>query len=165
MSLNSFTIDFDFSFPSDLLQYEGSIYCLGSCFAEHMAKRLEVRKFNVMSNPFGILYNPVSMAQSLLNILHEKEDQEPDLLEYSGYFYAWDFHSKIHAQNAADLLQLIRKKKEESREFLKGCKTLILTFGSAYAWQHKGMGRIIANCHIRKVMFLDKITHNPRNPT
>ena len=39
---------------------------LGSCFADEVGMKMERGGMNVMVNPFGTLYNPASIAASLL---------------------------------------------------------------------------------------------------
>ena len=41
---------------------------IGSCFAENIGGRFAACKFPVMLNPFGILYNPLSIAAALERI-------------------------------------------------------------------------------------------------
>ena len=38
------------------------ILLMGSCFAENMGRLLAENKFRVDMNPFGILYNPLSVS-------------------------------------------------------------------------------------------------------
>ena len=38
---------------------------LGSCFSEHVSEYFIERKFNALANPFGILFNPLSIAFAL----------------------------------------------------------------------------------------------------
>ena len=39
-----------------------SILLMGSCFAENMGRRMADAKFRIDINPYGILYNPLSIA-------------------------------------------------------------------------------------------------------
>lgn len=45
------------------------ILLMGSCFAENMGRLLAENKFRVDMNPFGILYNPLSVSTALVEIL------------------------------------------------------------------------------------------------
>ncbi len=46
------------------LDYRQKIVLMGSCFAENIGEKLTSRCFSVDVNPFGILYNPVSVGNS-----------------------------------------------------------------------------------------------------
>ncbi len=45
---------------------------MGSCFTENVGKRMEMLKYDTDMNPFGILYNPVSVANGLRILLENK---------------------------------------------------------------------------------------------
>ena len=45
------------------------ILLMGSCFAENMGRRMADAKFRIDVNPYGILYNPLSIAAALGEIV------------------------------------------------------------------------------------------------
>jgi hypothetical protein len=47
------------------IDHKNALMCIGSCFAEHMFSKLAAFKFNAFLNPFGILYNPIVIGDSL----------------------------------------------------------------------------------------------------
>ena len=47
--------------------YGNRILALGSCFAEHIARRLAEARFRIVTNPTGILFNPLSIWTSTAN--------------------------------------------------------------------------------------------------
>ncbi|MBW6483478.1 MAG: GSCFA domain-containing protein [Vicingaceae bacterium] len=53
------------------ISHDAKLLILGSCFAENMGEKLSSNKFNTVANPFGIIYNPISIANSLTHILNE----------------------------------------------------------------------------------------------
>jgi hypothetical protein len=55
-------------FP-EKIEYQHSIFGMGSCFAVHMAEQLSTHKFKTALNPFGILYNPFSISQSIQRLI------------------------------------------------------------------------------------------------
>ena len=44
------------------IDYTSRIAFFGSCFADNISAQFAARKFGVLANPFGTVYNPVSIA-------------------------------------------------------------------------------------------------------
>ena len=53
------------------------VLLVGSCFADEVGQKMVRGGFNAMVNPFGTLYNPASIAASLLRSVSEKEVEIP----------------------------------------------------------------------------------------
>ena len=52
--------------PSDWqIGYEDKILMLGSCFSDEIGAQMKQRRLSVTCNPFGTLYNPLSIAQAM----------------------------------------------------------------------------------------------------
>ena len=74
---------------------EHKILMLGSCFVENIGKKLEENKFSVGINPFGTLYNPVSVASALERLLEPKPFSQEDVFEYEGVYHSFFHHSRF----------------------------------------------------------------------
>ena len=53
------------------ITYESNILALGSCFAENMSEKFQYFKFQITTNPFGIIFNTVSI-EKLVNRIYRK---------------------------------------------------------------------------------------------
>lgn len=120
---------------------------LGSCFAEHIGQRLSDHKFRLQLNPFGILYNPVSILQALQN-LHTGQNVKPEeLFLHQDLWHHFAFHSRfshpVRQQAAAQMNASI----DEAHNRLKKTNRLLLTWGTAFAYRHREQRKIVANCH------------------
>ncbi len=51
------------------IRHSDRIMLFGSCFAENIGNLLLANKFRCDVNPFGILYNPLSIVEALWQIL------------------------------------------------------------------------------------------------
>ena len=71
----------------------------GSCFSENIGKLLVDNKFNCDINPFGILYNPFSIAKSISLLLDEKVYGEDDLRFDKGIWYSLMHHSSFSSSD------------------------------------------------------------------
>jgi hypothetical protein len=122
------------------------ILLAGSCFTEHMAERLRNHKFRVLDNPNGILFNPHSLSTSLRRAVHAEPYTSADLFQQDGLWVSWDFHGRYAHPDPEAALQAMNLSLAQAHAFLKGCRWVILTLGSAFVYRLAD-GRIVANCH------------------
>lgn len=129
------------------IEHGQSIYLAGSCFATEIGNLLAEHRFRVMSNPDGILFNPVSIFNSVDNALHMRSYGNDVIVERDGAFFSYLHHSSIHGHDAGELLAKIRSSAARAQEFLWRANVLAITFGTAYVYHHKELGQVVANCH------------------
>ena len=78
------------------INHQNRVLCMGSCFAEHIFERLNDLKFNTILNPFGIIFNPISIAKSLEIILDEyRIFEKKDLFQHFGGWHSFQHHSSF----------------------------------------------------------------------
>lgn len=137
-----FKLDFDIPKPGRYIELKDNIYLIGSCFADEISDRLRQFKFNVTSNPFGTIYNPLSIYKVL------QGDLDVDrMITYQDIHYHWDCHGEVSALNEPDLMKEINKRMHISNAQLNDAKWVILTFGTAFVYRLKTSGVLVANCH------------------
>lgn len=134
----------DFPFK---ITHNSPVLNLGSCFAEHIGNRLERYKFSSFLNSHGIIYNPISIARTIEDLLSQKRYEEEDLLEYGGQWHSFNHHGHFSHPELAQALEKINGRFSEARAFLEKLDVLILTFGTANAFVWNRTGDIVANCH------------------
>jgi len=129
------------------IEHSHQLLCMGSCFAEHIGTRLLQHKFPVLLNPFGILYNPYSIAKSLQLLLTGHQFTEADIFEYRGRWNSFMHHGRFSAFSKEALLQALSDSAEAVRKTLNRLDRLLLTFGTAQVFVYKPTGEVVANCH------------------
>ncbi len=129
------------------ITHEDGVLLIGSCFSEHIGNRLHDLKFNVNSNPFGIVFNPKSIATTILRIIHKTYFEAKDIFEKEGLWYSLEAHSSVCAKTQLELLETLNQSIDSWHEKLKTAHWLTITFGSAFAYKHIEQGKIVANCH------------------
>lgn len=134
----------EYPFRIDHLQ---AICCMGSCFAEHMAARLAEGKFKVNLNPYGIIYNPVSLANTILGLVNQRKFGPEDLFQYNDLWHSFDHHGAFSFPTQAQTLEAIHTAAEAGSAALRNANLLILTLGTAHVFEHRAGNRIVANCH------------------
>lgn len=126
----------DYPFTID---YSDNILALGSCFAQEMAHRLSDHKFEVGLNPWGILYNPISVANLLERL--SAADYQPTLFHHEGLWRSLDHHSDCAHPDQQKAMELCRSGQAEVRRSSR----LLVTLGTAHVFEREG--RVVANCH------------------
>jgi hypothetical protein len=129
------------------ISHQDQLLSLGSCFAESIGDRLAGCKFNVLQNPFGMLFNPISIAQSLQHLMAGKTYVEPDLVAHQGLWHSMDHHSRFSYPTAEEALGKINTALRIGQEHLAATSVLLLTLGSAHVWTYLPQDRVVANCH------------------
>jgi hypothetical protein len=129
------------------INHHSKVFMIGSCFAENIGGFLSDSKFKTCVNPNGILFNPTSIANALVEALQNKEVAEKFILEREGLFYSYLHHSSFSASKKADLIAQINKSTKAAHDFLKETDVLVITLGSAFIYHHKQLDQTAANCH------------------
>ena len=129
------------------LEHSDQVVCMGSCFAEHMASRLQNYQFQVCQNPFGILYNPVSLFESIEHLLNKRSWNSEDLFEDQEKWHSFSHHSRFSHPQQDKILESINARLQEGAKDIKKAKLLILTFGTAFVFKHITQQKIVGNCH------------------
>ena len=127
--------------------YQSSNMFVGSCFAENIGSKLKDSKFNTDINPFGILYNPVSVENSLRMLIQNKKMKEEELISHDGLWHSFFHHSRFSHEDKTEALRKINSRIKAASNFLKTADTLFVTFGTAWVYEHKKTEQIVSNCH------------------
>ncbi len=129
------------------LTHTDKILSVGSCFAQNMGSRLARKKFQIANNPFGVIYNPLSIINNLKRVLIGEEWKKNELYENNGLWQSFDHHSSFSDSNPSIVLERISTSFELSKDFISNGRFLILTFGSAFTYSLKKTEQVVANCH------------------
>jgi hypothetical protein len=129
------------------ITYKDKILLTGSCFTEHIGNFLLENKFNVLQNPNGILFDPASVASSLLSYVQNKKYSEHDLFYLNETWNSWQHHSRFSSVDKSECLQRINQSQQQAHEVLKDADWLIITLGSAFTYKLVENLNSVANCH------------------
>ncbi|WP_210463975.1 GSCFA domain-containing protein [Rufibacter roseolus] len=165
-----FRTEINVSPASQQLSRTQGIFTIGSCFAEVMGKRLQEAKANVLVNPFGTIFNPLSIHKLLRAVLEQDETNLAEgLVQQNGIWYHYDFHSSFSHPDFEVLLQMLREKLQEAHAFIKQSQAVMLTWGTAYVYERQDNGVLVANCHkvpqkafTKRLLSLEEITEDTR---
>lgn len=129
------------------ISHNHSMMSIGSCFSENIGERLEQHKFPISINPFGILFNPISIYQALKLIDENHQFTEKDIFHHNGKWHSFLHHGKFSNIDKSACLNQINTEMKIANEKLKTVNYLIITFGTANVFEHIETEQIVANCH------------------
>ena len=131
--------------------YEDKILMLGSCFADEIAEQMEQRYLAVTCNPFGTLYNPLSIAQAL------QMTAVPPLIEHDGLWYSMAHHGAFSRSTKEEAEKAVRGSIETMQRALEEATVVVVTFGTAWVYEWSvvsgkqsvvsGQQSVVGNCH------------------
>jgi lysophospholipase L1-like esterase len=142
--MSFFLSDPDFQ-PSFKIRHQDVLCFMGSCFSDTMVRYFYDRKYTTLSNPHGIIYNPVSLVNSFDNILKENIIDRKMIYEQDGSFSSFMHHSKLKAKSEEGLVHLLQTKNGEAKSFLKNTDVIFITLGTAWVYWHKELRQVVAN--------------------
>jgi len=145
--MNTFRTQIDLKPSKNKISYASSGMLIGSCFTENIGRRMEKLKMPVDVNPFGNIYNPISLKNSIEILLKNNKKSEDDLFFSNGLWSSFYHHSSFSDAIADNCLNAINTRIEASSTFFKKAEYLILTFGTSWVYQYKKTGEIVSNCH------------------
>lgn len=148
------------------IAHQDAIFLLGSCFTENIGEKLMNSKFKVNSNPFGIIYNPISIANSLTRIKKKQLYTEQEISSHQGKYFSFDHHGSFSSFNKAECLAKINNEITCAHQHLLETKTIVVTLGTAWIYETIENNKLVANCHklpaknfTKRLLSVDEILH------
>lgn len=129
------------------LRITDRIVTIGSCFADVMGRQLADHKLTVLANPFGTVFNPVSISKLLTLAVDGGEPDEALYVERNGIWFHYDFHSSCWGHSREALQTQLTGLLDTTRQALLRADWLVVTLGTAMVYRHTETGRVVANCH------------------
>ena len=143
---------------------------IGSCFSENISRKLASYKFDVASNPFGILFNPKAIETLILNSLNEKTYSESDVFLLNERWHCFDAHSDLSATDKNELLHNLNLAVKSTNKRLKETTHIIITLGTSFTYRFIETNAIVGNCHkvpqkkfSKELLSVDEISASLKN--
>ncbi|ULQ57801.1 GSCFA domain-containing protein [Flavihumibacter rivuli] len=140
--------DISIKSPDTRVKYTDPVMLVGSCFTEHIGDRMEELKFEVLQNPHGILFDPISVCNSLVSYIENKQYQATDLFFHNELWQSWAHHSRFSGIDQDAVLANINSSQDKAHHFLKRAGWLVITLGSSFSYRLVDQQDLpVANCH------------------
>jgi len=129
------------------IDYNSKIVSLGSCFAENMAVKLDYFKFENTCNPYGIIFNPVSIEKIIYRIVNQFFFTEEDVFFHNERWHCYEVHSDCSNANKDEFLENLNAILRTSLIQLFQASHFIITYGTSWVYRNRLTKEIVANCH------------------
>ena len=129
------------------LAHTDHLMLLGSCFANSIGERLSDAKFKCDVNPYGVLYNPMSISAALREMVTGKSYGKQDLFFFRECWHSPMHHGDFSSPDPEETLRCINGRISLAHACISKLNCLLLTFGTAYVYEQRQTGRVVANCH------------------
>ncbi|MCF8225104.1 MAG: GSCFA domain-containing protein [Bacteroidales bacterium] len=127
--------------------YHQHIMMMGSCFTDNIGELLRKYLFHINVNPFGVTYNPASIARGLEILLKKDRYEAEELRIFNELYFSFDHYTKFSGTDRDRVLNTINDSLLAAGADLKKTGPLILTLGSAYVYIFKETREVVNNCH------------------
>ncbi|OXG02258.1 GSCFA family protein [Flavobacterium araucananum] len=129
------------------IDYNSKLISIGSCFAENMAEKFDYFKFQNTTNPFGIIFNPVSIEKIISRVVKQEWYTEKDVFFYNERWHSYEVHSDLSNSDRQELLETLNKAVSETYNYLQEATHIIITYGTSWIYRNIETDEIVANCH------------------
>jgi hypothetical protein len=129
------------------ITYSSGIFFMGSCFSDAIGDKMESLKFQVLINPFGVLFNPASIADNMLILMENKPFTADRLYFHNRQWISFSHYTGYSHPDREKCLHRINQDLAAASSFLKKARFLFITFGTAWVYRFNETGAIVANCH------------------
>ncbi len=132
------------NFPID---YDSLIMSLGSCFAENISDKFEYFKFQNIVNPFGIIFNAISIERIVNRIVNQELFTEKDIFYHNELWHCFEVHSSLSHSSKDEFLEKLNNLLQLSHLQIIKLSHCIITYGTSWVYRNIETDKIVANCH------------------
>ncbi|MFL9830673.1 GSCFA domain-containing protein [Flavobacterium sp. ST-87] len=132
---------------SSPVDYHSRILSLGSCFAVNIAQKLSYYKFQNRCNPFGIIFNPVSIEKLISRAVKKDFFTEKDIFFHNDLWHCFEVHSELSNPNKEVFLDLLNQLVSETNQQITYSTHFLITYGTSWVYRKTENNQIVANCH------------------
>ena len=125
------------------------IFVLGSCFADNIGGKMVDLGFDVCVNPFGTIYNPVSVCNSVARLtsgIPFSKDECVQMGAGAGLVCSFSHHTSFARRTEDEFLQVANASLKEATLRWKAATKVIITLGTAWIYEYLRSGETVSNC-------------------
>ncbi|RZJ50821.1 MAG: hypothetical protein EOO19_02305 [Chryseobacterium sp.] len=143
------------------IEIEDKIFSIGSCFASEMSELFQQGQLQTVNNPFGTLFSPFSINNSVKRLHDSEFYHEEELITFNDEYISLDHHSSFDTRFIHQTLEKINRKIVEGNQFLQNSNWVIITYGTSFIYEFEPKKKLVANCHKIPQKFFEKrlLTH------
>ena len=125
------------------------LFILGSCFADNMGQKMIDLGFDVCVNPFGTIYNPVSVCNSIARLssgIPFSEDECVPMGASAGLICSFSHHTSFARRTDDEFLDVANAALKEAERRWKAATKVIITLGTSWIYEYSRTGEVVSNC-------------------
>ncbi|MGC4040293.1 MAG: GSCFA domain-containing protein [Flavobacterium sp.] len=143
----NFTTKIPLGKSDDPIDYDSEILSLGSCFAENMGGKFDYFKFRNAVNPFGIIFNPVSIERLVSRIATNEKFTGSDVFFHNDLWHCYEVHSELSHPDKEIYINRLNQILDGIHNQIGTMTHCLITYGTSWVYRDKASGKIVANCH------------------
>ncbi len=131
------------------ISLKDKIFVLGSCFADNIGRKMVDLGFDVCVNPFGTIYNPVSVCNSIARLSSGIPFTESECVQMgagAGLVCSFSHHTSFARRTEGEFLNVANAALEEASRRWKAANKVIITLGTAWIYEYASSGEVVSNC-------------------
>jgi hypothetical protein len=129
------------------INYKSKFITIGSCFSNSIGEKLTDNKFDCLINPFGTIFNPISIHQLVKLACYKKPPDENSYVFTEEVWRNYQLHSSFFSKVKTELEDKIKSTIVSLHDCLQTADYLIITYGTAFVYQRNDTNQLVANCH------------------
>ena len=136
----------DIKKSTSTISYSDKVLFMGSCFANEVGSIMKNLRFDVFVNPFGVLYNPASIAESLERLTSGTHFENEDFIKCDDIYKSLSHSSDFAAMSQDEIKSQINRQLDEASLHFKQSQWIVLSFGTRWIYRLCSSGKVVANC-------------------
>ena len=130
------------------IHYGDGLLFLGSCFADEVGALCRGLGFDALVNPFGVLYNPASIVQSVERLNSGKPFCHDDVIRVGeGQYCTFSHNTAFWNTTEKALLQQVNQSLAKAHTHFLDSKWVVISLGTSWVFRKKGTQEVVSNCH------------------
>lgn len=129
------------------IEHNNKLMFVGSCFAENIGLHITDIKMQTMINPFGVMFNPVALAEAITRMAVNRKCTDDDFIQIRDLWASFNFHGMFSGLDRGQVEWSINNATEQAHDYLRTADYLTITLGTAWAYILNETGKVVANCH------------------
>ena len=129
------------------IDYQSQIVSIGSCFAENIGEKLGFYQFQQTTNPFGIIFNPISIEKIVRRAIQKEYFTANDLFFHNERWHSFEVHSELSNPDSDLFLKQLNETLDFFHEKISNATHFTITLGTSWVYKTTVNNEIVANCH------------------
>lgn len=127
--------------------YHSKVVSLGSCFAVNISEKFQYFKFQTTTNPFGIIFNPISIEKMIRRVAGKRFFTGDDVFFHNDRWHCFEVHSELSSSDKESFIVKLNQLLEQAYIQITEATHIIITYGTSWVYREKAYSQVVANCH------------------